>query len=245
MATKNHEIAHQYQSTNNNCSQTALSMLLNYYGLNKSPKDIMSEIPVTKDEKGNDWGTITQQLASWCISLGFKVKMYSFDIQILDLSWKDLDETELLNKLHSILGVRDVPALGKEWSKEYVQSYIEFIKAGGSLTIKDYPTIELLEKLLAKAPIFASVNFNVMYGYGRRKNVGLRESIEDFKEGKLTNHSIVISGYKAGEFQVYDPWEKPGIHKINSERIIAAITAAQIEADNLLFQIENKNTILR
>jgi hypothetical protein len=240
MQAANYSIKHCYQSTNNNCSQTALSILLSYYDIAKqmSAEEIMQQIPVNKDEKGEDWGTINQQLATWCIGQGFAVELYTFDCQAIDLSWADLDQDQLLARIEATKPVRDVPSLGRQWSEIYLRSYADFVKAGGQLFIKPYVTTVLLYELLKRGPILLCVCFNTLHNKGRSTYPGVREIVPDDVNGKVTNHTIVIFGItEKGDFEIADPWEKPGFHTIDPERMLCAITAAQIECDNLLFQL--------
>lgn len=233
-----HKVVHRYQPTNHTCSQTALSILLSYYGEELTPEEIAQQVAVTKNEKGEDWGTITQQLATWCLERGYAVDMYSFDFQTLDLSWADLSNDKLLERLKAAKGVREIPILGKHFTSEYLQSYIDFITAGGALTLEPYVRSQLLYELLAQGPIFASVNFNVLYNSGRSLNTGLRKTKPDDLKGGLINHSLVIYGNtEDGDFLIADPWVEPGKHAVDPERMLGAIAAAQIECDNLVFTV--------
>lgn len=233
-------VKHTYQSTNNNCSQTALSIILSYYSNHITAEQIADAIPVRLDDKGEPFGTINQQLATWCIGQGYKVTMYTFDCQVIDQSWRKLDRQSLIERLEAAKAGRNVPALGGLWSKMYLQSYIDFVKAGGELHIQPYVTSKVLYGLLKNGPLLACVCFNTMYGTGHSKDVGLRQSEVDDVNGKNTNHSIVIYGVtEEGEFEIADPWQEPGVHTVEPERLLAAITAAQIECDNLFFQLVN------
>lgn len=213
--------------------------MLSYYGKDITAEQIMADIPVSLNDKGEPWGTINQQLATWCIGQGHKAKMYTFDCQVIDQSWRMLDKVKLIERLDAAKAGRNVPALGEEWSKTYLQSYIDYLNAGGELHIEPYVTTRLLYELLADGPLLACVCFNTMYGSGHSKDVGLRQSEIDDVNGKNTNHSIVIYGVtESGDFEIADPWQEPGTHIIEAERMLAAITAAQIECDNLFFQLD-------
>lgn len=213
--------------------------MLSYYGKDSTPEQIAEDIPVGLNDKGEPWGTINQQLATWCIGQGYEVKMYTFDCQVIDQSWRDLDKAKLLERLEAAKAGRNVPSLGQEWSKMYLQSYIDFINAGGELHIQPHVTSKLLYELVRDGPLLTSVCFNTLYGTGHGKDIGLRKSEIDDVYGKTTNHSIVIYGVtENGDFEIADPWQEPGMHTIEPERMIAAIIAAQIECDNLLFQLK-------
>lgn len=238
-----HEVTHYYQPTNHSCSQSAMAILLSFFGKSLTPEEIMTKIPVNKNDKGEDWGTINQQLATWCLSQGFDVEMYTADFEVIDLSWAKLPKEKLLERMELAKDRREVPALGKEWSKIYTQSYIDFVNAGGQLHIQPYMTTKLLNDLLPSSPLLLCVCYNVLYNSGRSKDTSLRKSEPDDLSGKLTNHSIVIYGKDDnGNYLIADPWKEPGLHDVEPERMLAAMTAAQMECDNLLFQLKRRSS---
>lgn len=238
MKATEYEISHQYQPTNTTCSPTALSMLLNHYGQDFSVESISNKVPQVKNEDGENFGTINQQLATWCISLGFKVSFYTYDVQVIDQSWATLSPEDLLTRLQARKSGLVVPSLGDLWNKAYIQAYIDFLKAGGELHIQPAVTSKLLYELLKRGPILPCLSFSTLYGTGRVSSKGEIESVPDDINGKAWNHSVVIYGNdEEGHFLIADPWQKPGRHVIEPERMLAAISTAQLECDNLLFQL--------
>lgn len=233
-----HKVTHHYQPTNTTCSQSSTAMLLSFFGRDTTPEDVMAAVPIIKNDNGEDWGTINQNLASWCISQGFDVDMYTADFQVIDLSWASLPKDQLIERMEISKSERDIPSLGREWSKIYMQSYIDFVNAGGKLHIQPYMTTELIDSLLPDSPLLICVCYNVLYGVGRSRSVGLRQSEPDDLHGKLANHSILIYGKDDdGNYLIADPWHKPGKHLVESERLLASMASAQMECDNLLFQL--------
>lgn len=218
-----------------------MATLLSFFGVKTTPEEIASKVRVNKNDKGEGVGTINQQLATWCISDGYEVEMHTADFQIIDLSWADLPKDKLLERMEATKEHREVPALGKEWSKIYMQSYIDFVEAGGKLSIRPYMTTELLDSKLSKSPLLQCVCYNVLYNTGRNNDIALRKSELDDITGKLTNHSIVIYG-KAdnGNYLIADPYKEPGMHEIEPERLLASMATAQIECDNLFFQLRKR-----
>lgn len=235
------EIRPQTQPTSSTCSPTALSILLAHYGDAIEPLDIEAMVPQSVNVKGEKLGTINQQLATWCLSKGYKVTMYSFDCQIIDQSWSKLDQDEILERLKLRSEGWVVPAMGADWTKEYAQSYAEFIIAGGKLEITNAVTTDLLHKLLEKGPFLPCVSYSTMYGAARTRIVDDYESPDDDINGRALNHSIVVYVIDgSGNFKIADPSvsKNPGLQTIAPEVMLAAISTAQIECDNLLFQLE-------
>ena len=238
MKTTEYKIKHQYQPTNTTCSPTALSMLLGYYDKEFTVAEISDKVPQVYNNKNEPQGTINQQMATWCLSLGFDVSLYTFDCQVVDQSWAGLTNEKLVERLKYRKDGWVVPQMGEAWTKAYTQSYIDFIEAGGKLTIQPAVTSALLYDLLQNGPILPCLCYNTLYGVGRTKNFDEHKSADDDVNGRTWNHSVVIYGNnEEGNFLIADPYNKPGLHVIEPERLIAAISTAQIECDNLFFQL--------
>lgn len=231
----------QTQPTSTTCSPTALSILLDHYKDNIGPLEIEEVVPQCLDENGKKMGTINQQMATWCIRRGYDVSMHTFDCQIIDQSWSKMSKDKLLERLKLRKSGWVVPGIGKNWTEEYTQSYIDFLEAGGALTITNAATTKLLHNLLDKGPILACVSFSTMYGAIRSRIDDESMSPDDDINGRALNHSIVIYGINEdGSYTIADPSQsrKPGLQTIESEVMLAAISTAQIECDNLIFQIK-------
>ncbi|MDB5164228.1 MAG: Peptidase family protein [Candidatus Saccharibacteria bacterium] len=235
-ATK-HKVTHVYQPTNNTCGYAALAILLSHYGKQVAVDELLKVVPHPVHEDGQEGGSITPQLAAWALMQGFQTHMYSFDCLVLDLSWKKLSEPQIVERLKAVRGKRDPQVASKHYADEYIDAYLDMLKAGGKLTIQPFVTTKLLYKLLEKGPVYANICSTARTGEGRNRNVGLRKSVVDDVNGTVSNHSIVLYGNDTnGNFLVADPWE--GMMTEDPETMICAITAAQIECDNMCFVIE-------
>lgn len=241
MQAISHDITHSYQPTSTTCGYASLSMLLSHYGKVFPAKDLISQIPQSVDESGKPIGSVTAQLATWCVGQSFDAKFISFDFLITDLSWTGLGSTELLEKLKSVKENRDVPQVGgKHWSKVYVQAYIDFIRSGGSLSVQPHPTTWLLYDWLLDGPIYANICSSVVHGTGRARypepDTDKRLAIPDDIHGTVGTHSVVIYGNdEVGNFLVADPWD--GLEVVKPETMLCGIMAAQLECDNQIFQL--------
>lgn len=175
------------------------------------------------------------------MSLGFGVTLYTFDCQVIDQSWAKLPTDKLIERLEARKQGWEVPALGSLWTAAYAQSYIDFVQAGGELHIQPAVTTKLLYHLIESGPLLPCLSFCTLYGTGHTINEGETGSVPDDVHGRAWNHSVVIYGVdEHGNFLIADPWRKPGLHTIEPERMLAAISTGQIECDNLLFQLRKK-----
>lgn len=239
-----HQIDHLYQPTNTSCGPTSLTMLLQFLKQPSSVEEVIDSVPKFIDNKGKDMGTNIAGLARYALHQGYQATIYTYDQQIMNPRWQPLSQQDLCNALLAAKPHRDVPRLGKEWSERYIQSYVNFIDEGGMLVLHDYPRSSDMYELLRKAPFIATVTHSVLFTMPHSRNIGLREVIEDpNSSGAAINHFVVVYGSdKNGNFLVADPWQKPGRFIIEPERLVAAISAAEIECDNSIMQIAPKDT---
>lgn len=236
-----HSITHIYQPTSTSCGYASLSMLLSHFNRRITIENLLEQVPQACNEKGEPIGSLTAQLAGWCLRQGFRVDFISFDFLITDLSWAGLDNQELLKKLESVKNVRDIHNVGgKHWSREYVQAYIDLVMGGGELSIRPHITSQLLYEWLKTGPIFVNILSSVVHGTGRARypesETSKRLRIPDDINGTVGTHSVVIYGNDSdGNFLVGDPWDGLGV--INVETMLCAITAAELECDSQCFRL--------
>lgn len=215
------------------CGQASTAMLLSWLGRDDTPEDVLEAVPVLDP----NWGTLAPELATWLVREGFEVRMWTADFQIIDLEWASLESDELLERMYAALEVRNVPSLGRELTREFLRQYIEFVETGGSFSIVSHMTSVLLDSILQNGPVFVDVSPNVLFGYGRSRSVGVGDVVADDLYGSLNTHFVVVYGRNAdGEFLLTDPANEPGRHVVDSEKLLCAMTAGQIQCENTIFQ---------
>lgn len=236
-----HEVRHLYQPTNNTCGYTALAILLSYYGKSYAPEELVGKVPQPKDAEGTTHGSVTAQLVDWCQTQGFQTHMYASDMYMLDLSWKDKSSKQIKTRLEEIGTKRRASLLDSHWTKVYVDAYIAMLGHGAELTVTPFITTKLLYALLKDGPVYTNICSTANSGKGRTINPGLRETKVDDVNGTVSTHSVVIYGNdEEGNFLVADPWD--GLVTTEPEQMVLAIEAAQIECDNQIFVITDKDT---
>lgn len=241
MKSIEHKIQHYLQPTNSSCGYAALAMLLSFYDAKVSPEDILKAVPIIKNEQEEDLGSLSPELATWILGRDYAVDLYTFDFQIIDLSWANLSRDKVIERLETVKNIRNVPSLGRNMSERFIQSYIDFLRAGGNLRIKQNPTSELLINLLRKAPIFVNVSSHPLYNLGRLSYPEPGKNTADDVNGKITTHSLVIYGVTSdGNFLLADPWE--GLSEVEPEVLLCGIMGAQIECDTMCFQVFEKGS---
>ncbi len=212
-------------------------MLLSGYGIHKSPDAVIAEIPTRVHPHTNEpLGTLLTDHALYLMKHGFETYMYSFDVQVTDMSWKGLTSEQLLEKFASIKPRLHVPALGKVITGVYIEGYCDYLEAGGTLSILQHPSEELLKAAIQHGPALTSVCYQVLYGTSKIRFIE-QGSVAD-EAGQAINHTIVINDFKDGSFEVYDPQHERRIMWIKSEDLLAGIMASQIECDNQLLVVK-------
>lgn len=234
-----HDLPFQKQSTSSNCVQTSTSQLLSFYGIDLSPADIEKEVPVRKNSDNKPMGTLFADIGSW-IKSNYELQpvMHVFDSQVIDRSWKELTQAQILSELVKLQNT-GIETAFSPYVPLHINAYIDYLKSGGKIRIEKC-TNELLQRLLAKGPVLTIVSFNYLYDYPRvvydqtKKNY-----VSNPQSGKVIEHAIVLTGYHEGAYFYNDPdAEYGGRHKVQDDVLIGAICSAQINSDNYLLTLE-------
>lgn len=238
--TAHHDIPLKIQTSSSNCVQTSVSQFLTFYGLEITPEEIENAVPVRIDITSKPIGTLYPDIGTWLLKkYELNVKIHTFDIQIIDRTWAGLSQPELLEKLQEAR-TKGISTALTPYAPLLIEAYTSYLEAGGMISVAKC-TNQLLQNLLSKGPILAIVSFNYLYDYPRSKyNIEARQYAPDAFEGKVIEHSIVLTGFEDGKYYYNDPDnEKGGQHKINDDLLIGAICTAQINSSNYLMSVIN------
>ncbi len=134
------------------CGLACLSMLLNYYHINKNIKEIKKEIRVYKG------------LGSYAPQLGIYLINNNFEVEIVTMN-PFLFVKKLENKPQNFL-LRYLEKLYKNTKRDKLKTplsfFIEFMKLGGKLTVR-VPTIkDIKEEIKNKRPLCALITSNFL-----------------------------------------------------------------------------------
>ena len=233
---------HYYQPDQYSCVQGSAAILLSFFGIDKTPEEIISEVPPRSwpDRPELVAGTPNQDIASYFLSLGFDVTILSFDTWITDQSWKGKTNEQIMSRLQAGSGKLTAPAIGRSGSELYIQGYIDFVKSGGTINVDGSPRLDLIESLTIMAPIITTVAFNTLYSDGKSIAASDRSSTYDDVEGLSPNHNIVITRIDGDEVFYFDSWKDSSELSVHRDVMIAAISAAQQECDNMFIIVRDK-----
>lgn len=227
-----HAVTLHTQTPDAMCGPTALAMQLSALGEALSPLDVVTNAAASK--RPGDPGFTSQELGRYCLSLGYQVELWSFDGLLLDYAWNDLHGAELATELAKLCHYHAGRTPVDDTKLRYALGYLAFVEAGGALHVAPFVTSELLLRLLEKGPVNAGVLFGVFASEGKRD----ADQALDALAGSAGTHSVLILGYEeATGFLVADPGPGRGVVTVGKENLLAAITAAQVELDNVIFQV--------
>ena len=226
------------QTESSNCVQTSVSMLLSHYGYKLSPGDIQSKIPVRYDTNNKPYGTLIMDIAIWLKSIEFTVTIDCFDTEIIDRSWKDLSNNQIIDKLNKLKSGDCRTVVSMEVRNILIDGYIEMLAKGVKLRISMLRG-ELLRDLISKGPFLPIVNYNYLYDSPRDRYVSKgKKYVSDDIEGKTTAHAVIVTGMDERKIYINDPDEKHGgQNTFDIDDIITAIALSQNKAINVILSI--------
>ena len=167
--------------------------------------------------------------------------MYVSDMYILDLSWAGKTSKQIQERLEQVKGKRTHQLMDTHWVHVYEDAYLAMLNGGAAITITQFITTKLVNKLLKDGPVFVNICSSALRGKGRTISPELRESAVDDMKGNINTHSVVVYGMnKTGDYLVSDPWD--GLIEVDPEQLVLAIEAAQIECDNQIFVIKRSDS---
>lgn len=224
------------QPDNTSCGPVCLKAVYEYYHTNVELTDLVNDIH--QFEEGG--GTLAVMLAKHALSMGFKTKMYSYNLNLFDPTWFKLSHTELIAKLNERKTI-------KNYDKKYVtttDAYIEYINFGGELHFKDLKRGMITKYLKNNIPILTGLSSTWLYQMVREDPV---TNIDSDIEGEPAGHFVVLYGYDEDKDEVLiaDPYISNPIrgqhyYSVPMNRLITSILLGVMTYDGNLLIIHPK-----
>ncbi len=169
------------------CGVAGVRMLLAYYGVNKSPEEIIKEVKIYPD-----WGTYMPQWGIYLINKGFQAEIITANPKMFmaeDLGKKPEQLAETLSEVF-----REAK---NEKDKRAISHYRDFLRKGGVINVKIPMHKDIEEEIKNKRPILVELTTNFLLGLRRGFNF----------------HFNVITGIDEEYIYVNDPLEDVGEQK--------------------------------
>lgn len=183
------------QQSEKGCGAAALRMVLSYYRVKKSEKEI-----IEKHGGLTEWGSFTVGLGLIAQDFGFRSTCYSYYLNKLEHEDFDKDKEELLRTLDS-----KIEEENDDFHERGLRTFKKFIRRGNKI-IFDIPRISRIKNHIKnKKPVIIASNASSLF----ERNLEL-----DF------GHFVVVTGFKDNKMLINDP--EGEIEEINEERFISS-----------------------
>lgn len=211
------------------CGPTCLHAVYRYWGRDEALTDVIAR--TGKLERG---GTVAVFLACDALRHGFEATIYTYNLTLFDPSWfaGGVDIAERLQRQYE-----EKPNDARV--REVTPGYLEFLRLGGRLRLRDLSRYLLRGLLRRRKPIITGLSST--YLYRAMREYGPDDRPDDVR-GTPGGHFVVLAGYdrQARTIRVADPYAPhpygPTLdYWLKIDRVVGAILLGIVTHDaNLL-----------
>jgi hypothetical protein len=213
------------------CGPTCLHAVYQYWRDETALEDIIAR--TGRLELG---GTFAVFLACDALRRGYRATIYTYNLNMFDPSWfvRGVDIAERLEQQREL----------KPDSRLHhaTMGYLEFLRLGGRLRMKDLSRGLVQGMLRRKLPILSGLSSTHLYRTPRE--YGPDDTPDDLR-GRPAGHFVVIAGYdiERGKVLIMDPYQKNPYGKsleywIGMDRVLGAILLGIVTHDANLLVIQ-------
>jgi len=215
------------------CGPTALLQIYRYHGIARTHDELFRRY-----RRNPDGGTLAVYLALAALADGFRPTLYTFNLEVFDPTWADLDAAALVAKLEE--RSREVEGERLARLRRILGAYADLLRDGGRVRLVDLDRRLLVGLLDDGYPILTGLSATWLYRTPRE----LGEE-EDDVAGWPVGHFVVVSGYDpaSDQFLIVDPMRgtplgDTGVYPVASERLMASILLGGATDDAVLLVLE-------
>lgn len=214
------------------CGPTCLHAVYQFYG-----DDIPLSRVIAEVESLEGGGTLDVLLACHALRRGYRVTLYTYNLEVFDPTWFRLTTADLPTKLR-------LQAKTKKKKKLVIatRAYLEYLELGGQLKFKDLTTALLRTYLKRGQPILCGLSATYLYRCAREFGPSLEY---DDVRGFPTGHFVVLCGYDMAQRSVLvadpllqNPMDKGHYYEVGIDRLIGSILLGVLTYDANLLIIE-------
>ena len=187
-------------------------------------------------------GTLDVFLANHALERGYKVTLFTYNLEIFDPTWFSLPNEEIRARLAAQATVKP------RWRRlqAATRGYDEFLRLGGKLKLRDLEP-SLLRKFL-KRGIPVITGLSATYLYRAMRDIPETNADDDVR-GEPVGHFVVLTGYRKDtrEILIADPLKSNPLvgtryYAVKTHRLIGAILLGAVTYDANLLVIEQKSS---
>lgn len=214
------------------CGPTCLHAVFQYFGDDVPLEEVVEQTP--RLENG---GTLAVWLACQALTRGYRAKIYSYNLQLIDPTWFLIPGVNLSNKLREQLEYKKGRAI-----RTATEAFLEFIELGGEVRFEDLTTRLIRKYLRKQIPILTGLSST--YLYQTMREFGPNDEFDDVR-GEPSGHFVVLCGYdkERRTVLVADPLHPNPVsdtqsYEVDIERLLCAILLGVLTYDANLLILE-------
>lgn len=216
------------------CGPACLHGIYRHYGDDVPLASVIADIQ-TLDEGG----TLDVFLANHALRRGYDATIFTYNLEIFDPTWFELKNDEFRARLAAQAAV-------KPWRRlqAATRGYDEFLRLGGTLTLRDLEPPLLRRLLKHGTPVITGLSSTYLYRAVR--DVPETNAADDVR-GEPGGHFVVLTGYRRDtrEILIADPFKANPLvgsryYAVRVQRLIGAILLGIVTYDANLLVIEPK-----
>ncbi len=170
------------QPDDTTCGPTCLHAVYRYHGDTIELGDVISQI--RRLEHG---GTYAVYLGHHALKRGYRVTLYTYNLQVFDPTWFSLSREHMMDRLRARRKAKATTPL-----VAVLDAYLEFLDAGGEVAFEDL-TPRLIRGFLKKGvPVITGLS--ATYLYRAMREHGPNDEDDDIR-GDPSGHFVVLCGY--------------------------------------------------
>lgn len=211
------------------CGPTCLHAVYQFYGDDIDLEDVVEATP--RLENG---GTLAVLLACQALRRGYRAKLYTYNLQIIDPTWFATPGVNLVAKLRDQMAHKRSRSL-----RAATEAFLEYLELGGELRFEDLTTGLIRKYLRRQIPILTGLS--ATYLHRSMREYGPRSDYDDVR-GEPAGHFVVLCGYDKDRRTVLvadplhpNPVSDTPLYEVDIERLLCAILLGVLTYDgNLL-----------
>jgi hypothetical protein len=214
------------------CGPTCLHGIYGYYGDRTDLDALIQEVRML-----DEGGTLDVFLANHALRRGYRVTLYTYNLQLFDPTWFALPPEAIAGRLE-----QQARAKPRRKLKLATLGYLRFLELGGHLRFTDLQPALIRRYLNRDIPILTGLSATYLYQDSREiPDSGASDDIR----GEPMGHFVVLSGYdrQTRHVDVADPYEwnplsRKRYYSVDMHRLIGAVLLGSLTYDANLLVIE-------
>jgi len=211
------------------CGPACLHTVYRYFNDQVALEKVIGEVD-TFDEGG----TLGVWLGCHALRRGYRVTIYSYNLQVFDPTWFGHDIDFIIGRLKQQMTYKKDHKL-----RVATQAYIQFLELGGKVRFRDLEASLIRKYVKRHVPILTGLSATYLYRSARE--FGPDGEFDDVR-GEPAGHFVIIHGYDRSKRSVYvadplqvNPLAEGHLYEVDINRLIGSILLGIITYDaNLL-----------